>query len=329
MGYATLNLKEPLQVKRLLLSAEFAALIAAWVRGPAEVKLLSGGDRCLVYEVRSRAGRCVIRFPQNHFQEIDISREATLCGALRSRVCLEIPHITFFAAQDARPACAVYPWIEGEPLTTDMYQTMSAETRQRLVDDLADFLAATHAVDLQEAARWCGLSGFCPTPDVVTRLGKPDWFAATQAKADALLKPHLDEGLATLLDQTSAAFDALESRGDDPVFGHGDLHGFNLAMRPTREGFRLGGIFDFGSAGIQDMHIDFFRLNFIGTDLLRRVVQAYEERTGGRRRLDPARIEIYWRAFLFYLMAEHLEGSHMAQFEQVRGLLVDHMQGKR
>ena len=88
------------------------------------------------------------------------------------------------------------------------------------------------------------------------------------------------------------------------------------------KGYELGGIFDFEIAGILDIHEDFFRLYFVSSDLVDRVVSAYEE-THNQATLDRARIDLYWRAFLIYLMMENVGEGNLDLFQLYKRLLIE------
>jgi aminoglycoside phosphotransferase (APT) family kinase protein len=327
-----LNFAHPSQVEIFLRAPELQAELGRWLVGPLEVQPLSEApDRCFTYTVQAENGRCVVRIPRDHAQELALRKEARLIQHLHGVVNVDIPDTTFFPAHDGFPAYAIYRWVEGEPLTSDMVQHMPEASKQELADDLAEFLIRMHNVTLSEAVRWCDPAFAGSTAELLERYGKPAWFAGeTRQRAVTRLKPFIDGWLAELLDQTVARFEGLELNETFLVLGHGDVHGFNLAMRLTASGYKLGGVLDFGISGIQDVHEDLFRLNFVGAELLQRVVHAYVQRGGKHRQIDAVRIELYWRAFLFYLMLEQLEANQMPRFDEYQKMLIGHVaQGGR
>jgi hypothetical protein len=82
-----------------------------------------------------------------------------------------------------------------------------------------------------------------------------------------------------------------------------------MAIVTDEFGPKLSGVFDFGYAGILDVHEDFFRLSLISEDLLERVIHIYQNFSNQKRILNRPRLAIYYRAFLFYLMAEQVGGD--------------------
>ena len=119
-----------------------------------------------------------------------------------------------------------------------------------------------------------------------------------------ILKLRLDNTLSDLFEETVSLFEALKISPGFMVFGHGDMHGFNMAMGIEPTGNRLIGVFDLECAGILDIHEDFFRLSLVSEDLLEHVLAAYQNMSDRTCPINRDRIAIYYRAFLFYLMAE-------------------------
>jgi hypothetical protein len=107
------------------------------------------------------------------------------------------------------------------------------------------------------------------------------------------------------------------------TFVHGDIHGFNLAMQPGSHGYELSGIFDLENAGALDIHEDFFRLYFITPNLVDCTINIYNQKNTNRKPLDNERINLYWRAFLLYLMMENLETENHAGFQLYENMFID------
>jgi aminoglycoside phosphotransferase len=195
--------------------------------------------------------------------------------------------------------------IPGQPLTTHHLDGMSPAARDRLVADLASFFRDTHSIPLQVACEWLGIP--FDEGSTVIRLaemrGKPTWFSPeAAAEMRPKLLPLLNSPQRARFEDTVQRFEALETDPDNMVFGHGDLHGYNVALDDDVLGLKLSGVFDLGCAGILDIHEDFFRLSLIGEDLLEQVIQAYQGLSVRKRTLRRERIAVYYRAFLFHLM---------------------------
>ena len=305
------------EVVRLLsipqLSQRLGNIIGTGVRATA----LS--DQHNIYAVAGSGGDFILRFPEDEAQLAVLRNEERIQAGLRSRVAVLIPDTRVIDGLDGCPVFAIHRMIPGEPLTSDSYSGLAPEVRERLVGDLAGFFRATHGVPLPVACEW--LASRCDGERTLAH-GKPTWFgppavAEMRPKLGALTG-YYPEGL---FEETVRLFEALETNPDYMVFGHGDIHGGNVAMGQDDLGAKLVGVFDLGCAGILDIHEDLFRLSLVSDDLLERVMAAYRQLPGQARPLDRARIAIYYRAFLFYLMAE-VTGRAL---EHLKALLSKHL----
>jgi Ser/Thr protein kinase RdoA (MazF antagonist) len=321
-----LNVHDAWQVEQFLSRPEIEGALSRWTTGTRRVELLSDdSDKGVIYRVRSDQGGCVLRFPLDERQTAGLRQEARIAQGICPLVRIDISGTRFFPAKDGRPVHAIHQWIDGEPLTTEMYVQMAEGSKRKLAHDLAEFLVALHSVDLAEAATWYADGSLAHLPP---GYGKPQWFdGRLRARVPEVLNPHLEPDLILAVAETVRGFEALVVAESELALCHGDIHGFNVAMRATPRGYELGGIFDFEIAGVLDVHEDFFRLHFISPGLVERVVDAYEEKQE-RITLDRARIDLYWRAFLIYLMVEHLEVDDLDRFRLYENFFVETVERK-
>ncbi len=301
---SAVNVHDRLQVEQFLARPQIIESLSRWVAGTWRVELLSDDPgRGVVYRMHSGQGGCVLRFPLDEMQAAALRQESRIAQGLCPLVRMDIPETRFFPAENDRPAYSVHQWIDGEPLMTEMYVRMAEESRHKLAHDLAEFLVTLHSVDLAEVATWYTDETLAHPP---SGYGKPQWFdGRLRAGIPEVLNPHLEPNLVSAVAETIHGFETLAVDGKELALCHGDIHGYNLAMRPSAQGYELGGVFDFEIAGILDAHEDFFRLYFVSADLVERVVDAYEGKRG-QVTLDRARVRLYWRAFLIYLMMENV-----------------------
>jgi aminoglycoside phosphotransferase (APT) family kinase protein len=272
--------------------------------GPApRVQRLGAGT----YRVIGPKGEYVVRLPKDEAHLALLKTEENVQSGFRERVTLQIPDTRVIDDLAGYPPFAVHRMVPGEPLTTQLYDDASAEARARLVSDLASFFFDAHSIPLAVACAWLGLpyEGKETAARLASTRGKPLWFdPSSVAEMRPQLLVRLDEVYAAVFEDTVTRFGELEADPGYMVFGHGDMHGFNIAMGRDRVGPKLFGAFDLGCVGILDAHEDFFRLSLVSEDLLERTIAAYGGLTGHAPQLDRERIVIYYRAFLLYLMAE-------------------------
>jgi aminoglycoside phosphotransferase (APT) family kinase protein len=255
-------------------------------------------------------GDFIFRFPPNIDRYELLKKEEKIQKGLSGRINLRIPDTQVYDQAYGCPVFAVHKKIPGEPLQTDLYDRLSAGARYRLITDLANFFNQTHRIPLSTACEWLDMQSWGEsTAEVLAPIyGKLEWFDSKTATLIGLaLSNVLENEQINLFNETVEAFEGLDTDAHDLVFGHGDLHGYNMAIEQDEFGPKLTGVFDFGGAGILDVHEDFFRLGLISEDLLERVVYIYQNFSNQKRILNRRRLAIYYRAFLFYLMAEQVD----------------------
>jgi aminoglycoside phosphotransferase (APT) family kinase protein len=185
---------------------------------------------------------------------------------------------------------------------------LSGEAHSRLARDLAVFICETHSVPLEEACGWVGVDTAAPSwrEGLVARHGIPSWFAGDwRERIRRRLASALPDDLTPLVEDTGARYDRVRVTPDELVFLHGDLHGGNLAFDADEVGPRLVGVFDFENSNVQEYNYDFARLNLIYDELQDAVLDEYE-RLVPSRPLDRDRVETCSRAFVLYLLSEHV-----------------------
>ena len=293
------------EVLRLISSPEVSNRLANPLGEGIQVTTLS--ERKGTFAVTGSQGNFIVRLACDEAHLATLRKEARIQKGLRKWVAVRIPDTQVIDGLERIPAFAIHRLIPGEPLTSSYLSNLSPEAHQRLVQDLVQFFYATHRIPLELACEWLGIPFIEEetTDRLALAYGKPTWFSP-QAVAEMrpILKPHLDDTLSGLFEETVSLFEALNISPDFMVFGHGDMHGFNMAMGADPTGAILIGVFDLECVGILDIHEDFFRLSLVSEDLLEHVLDAYQNLPDRSCPINRDRIAIYYRAFLFYLMAE-------------------------
>jgi hypothetical protein len=264
----------------------------------------------ITYQAITSIGNFIFRFPPDLHSYHLLKKEERIQKGFNNRTNLRIPETLVYDDVINFPVCAVHTMIPGKPLATSQYERLSPGARYRLITDLANFFNQAHRVPLPLACEWLEIKDWGEsTAEILAPIyGKPAWFepkAVTWIGQE--LSKVLDENQINLFNETVELFTELDTDPHNLVFGHGDLHGYNMAIEEDEFGPKITGVFDLGCAGILDVHEDFFRLSLISENLLERVVQIYQNFSNQKRILNRPRLAIYYRAFLFYLMAEQAE----------------------
>ena len=280
-----------------------------------------------VFRAVCRGGDFVVRIPREERTCARLEREAALLRDLRPIVSLQLPEIRFLPAGPLHPAFAVHRAIPGRTLDYDRYLEFSGAEQERLAAEVANFCTQLHGVSLAAAADWLGipLPGRQDLDSFAARRGGPAWFSsARRDQVRAALTPYLSTGLREVFERTVREFEGLEVSGRCLALAHGDLWGSNMAILADHRGRRLIGVFDFLDASILDFHEDLFRLGLIDERLMRDIVERYGRSSRRAPALEPPRLDLYYRAFMFSLMNEWVERGDSLRYEIFERMLGRH-----
>ena len=245
-----MSLRQP-QIPAEVLEAVIA--IEPGVQSMAQ-RTLPGGWDCQAW---SLGERLVVKVPRGPDAAERLNREVSLLGALKGKVSLTIPEPVLLAFQ---PTSVVYPMIPGEPLLPDRYRQLDVRAKDRLAHDLGQLISELHAANLPAHA-----VGAWPAPEDIVARVLPDLPRNLRLTATALV----DE--------------VLSLPPDADVFGHFDLHGWNMAFDHNTG--RLNGVFDFGDCGRGPLHRDHVYPSLTDPDLARRIAALQPVETGRLRLL--------------------------------------------
>lgn len=76
-----------------------------------------------------------------------MKKEIQVLNYLKSKITLQIPDIEYYSEQYS--LCG-YKEIKGDKLTPDIYKNMSADEKDRLIQDIALFLREMHSIPLPD-----------------------------------------------------------------------------------------------------------------------------------------------------------------------------------
>jgi len=183
----------------------------------------------------------VFRFPKNERGRQQLAKEAEILRLLRRYITLQTPEPLY-----QHPDLLGYRLIPGEPLRRDVLMKLETYERQKIADQLAEFLLQMHAIPFAQVA--------------------PE-----SAKADCLMdyenwKSHYERIRKTVFPllqeyQRQWASQLYETQLADKknfeyqqILVHTDLTPYHILFDPENK--RLSGIIDFGCAGVGDPALD-------------------------------------------------------------------------
>lgn len=242
---------------------------------PLEVSQ-AGWDNVAVF-----AGSTIFRFPRHDAARERLAREPKTIAFAAPHVALRLPLLRLhneagddFNRDPSHRAHASTMFCEHERVPGDMldpllYHALDEVARDRLAEVLAATYAALHRLDPDDAiAAGCAAVTPWPLPEAVF----------------TMVRGRIDLPMLGLVARIAAV--AGHDLPDEPVFGHFDTHGWNMAF--DHAAGRLVGLYDFGASGVGQLHRDLGYTLFIAPDLAARVVTRYVRQTG--RSVDFERV---------------------------------------
>lgn len=178
---------------------------------------------------------------------------------------LAVPRLV---ATSSSPAFLVTRLVSGEPLSWEAANDLAGERRERLVWDLAGFLATLHDPATLNAARDVGVPLETWEPQATTD--------ELRLRFGRLIEP----AQRPTVDRWCDWVDEILAGPATPTLVHGDLHGYNLVWTPDSGALQL--VADFETAGEADPAFDFRYLpgQAETPDLFLEIAHSYEELTG-------------------------------------------------
>ena len=223
----------------------------------------------------------VFRFAKGDYGRLALAAELQIYAAVQGRLPLSIP-MPISTSEDT----LVYRMLQGEPLSRRLYFSLSQDERTTINRQLAEFLAALHAVTDQQV----GLR----LPKTMAPVTHEPWLkmrTSIEEKVYPLLLPH----------QKAWAVDLLTFIDDplnfvyEPGLIHGDLAPYHILY--DQETRMITGVIDFGTGGIGDPASDLGSLmqNF-GGQFVHSLSPSYPnlERFLRRSRFYAQAIELEW-----------------------------------
>lgn len=216
----------------------------------------------------------VFRFPKYDEGIERLKDEIDFLNRIAAHTTLQVPRPFYW---NYRPdgigrAFVCYMKIEGEPLEAELMGSIEDERHlRRLADQLGLFLKSLHGVTFPESGT--GYTGYSDWSDLYERV---------QSKLYTYMNPEaksrIDRHFSGYLGERSN-FEII------PVPVHGDFGTSNILY--DARGRRIGGIIDFGSAGIGDPAVDYAALRAsYGERFFRFVLDAYPEVADMMARID-------------------------------------------
>lgn len=206
----------------------------------------------------------VFRFVKRDFGYKDPQEEAKLLRFLKKHIALPIP-MPFYQSSDA----LAYRLIRGETLRRDVLMHLSEDDRQAVADQLARFFKELHNVPVNEISDFELLKA----PLQMNYDGWVNGYERIREKVFPFLMPHTREWAIEHFESYLAERSNFEI---ELKMIHGDIPPYHIIFDEQIK--RIGGVIDFGSAGLGDPAIDFGSIiYYYGESLMNRFYKVYAE----------------------------------------------------
>lgn len=206
----------------------------------------------------------VFRFVKRDFGYKDPQEEAKLLRFLKKHITLPIP-MPFYQSPDAM----AYRLIRGETLRRDVLMRLSEDDRQAVADQLARFFKELHNVPVNEISDFELLKA----PLQMNYDGWVNGYERIREKVFPFLMPHTREWAIEHFESYLAERSNFEI---ELKMIHGDIPPYHIIFDEQTK--RIGGVIDFGSAGLGDPAIDFGSIiYYYGESLMNHSYKVYAE----------------------------------------------------
>lgn len=213
------------------------------------VKEIGSGQNNVILQVGSDI---IFRFPRYAAGIEQLKLEVQLLSIISKYVSLKVPYPTYRVLDKNKETHAFvgYIRIEGEPLDADgLNQIENYADKQRIADQLSDFLMELHQIDLGHFSNCLAVNKYDPFQEW------RDLYDHIKKK----LYPFMTEEACRRTDRHFTDFFACEkSAAIIPSIIHGDFGTSNILY--DKSSHRITGIIDFGSAHVGDPAIDYAAL---------------------------------------------------------------------
>lgn len=244
-----------------------------------EVETVEVNVEGLVNDVIIVNGEWVFRFAKDEWAVRALERELQILNLVHPHLTLNVPQ-PFYTASDA----IAYRRVPGETLTRELLYELTPRARRAVAGELGEFLHELHHAPLTE-----GL------PATSAPVHFQDWIdirRRVEQKLYPLLMKHQIQWAERLFD---GILDDPDNFNYQPQLIHGDLGCYHILYVPQTG--RLGGVIDFGVAGVGDPADDLAVLiQYYGETFVQEVVKAYPQAKEylRRARFYAQGLELQW-----------------------------------
>lgn len=225
----------------------------------------------------------IFRFPRSSWAREALRHEARILDLLGGKVEVTLPYYDYLADD-----VATYELVRGRTLARNLLLRLDEAGQEGIAEQLALFLRTMHEVPAAELqAAEIGKSDTVRT--------REDWVKLYERVNEQLFPYLMTHAKEWVYDHFSWVVDNPYFMEHDPVLMHGDISCYHILFDEGRR--RIGGVIDFGTAGIGDPAADFACVIYqYGESFLKRMSHTYPAIADhiDRARFWAGTLELQW-----------------------------------
>lgn len=235
----------------------------------------------------------VFRFPRAEQTKEHFKYEIGFLNFLRDRVKINIPNYSYISRKGD---VAGYDIISGKVLTASTFRVLNKENKQRVVDQLIEFINVFHKINLKEFAKYkpAKREDFISIEERIENELKSKLFPKLSEKEVEIINKFYREAKVILQNVPSSC----------PI--HGDLYAYNVIWDKDKQEL---GVIDFSDYQVGDPARDFEVFYDYGREYAE---MAYEKYKGSKDKEFLQRAQIYYKAHGIYTLLSSLLGAHIS-----------------
>lgn len=222
----------------------------------SSLRKIGEGDNSVAFSVNNKY---VFRFPKHYDAKLQMQREIITLPIIRLAVNLSIPNFEFISPDKSFVG---YQAINGVPLTSEIYTSLTATIQDDARQSIAEFLSQLHHIDLFSINN-CGLEKMDLKKD----------YAETFAQAKDIIYPNVSTAKRQVISDLFLSYlGNPENFAFSPSLIHNDFSKDHILFDIVKQ--QITGIIDFGDIALGDPDYDFMYLyDEFGEDFLNGIVR--------------------------------------------------------
>lgn len=280
-------------------------------------EILKDSVQGLVCHIRTKENDHVIHLPNSPERKQSLRWQKTVIDKINQELIPEVYVPSIEILEYGTTLLAAQPRVVGESLSSEAYSELTDREREKLADEIVRFVSLLHVtpesfLDTAMTQRTPKRAESYP----LKRVGREQLVFGRDAREMVEEFNKSNFVRASVIFERCIRYCETSSDVPDEVFGHFDLHGYNILIDPGRG--RIAGIIDFENCERHDRALEFCRFPLVSTELLDQIERKYT--AYGHTALERGKIDAYYGLFLGHLLDANLRTRNEQGANGIDGL---------